>query len=111
MTTQLILLPFFKRGRAAALLPALLLPGCNLAPKYQPPKTALPAEFKTQSPWRTAKPGDDQPRGEWWRHFADTRLGQLMQEAETASPTLEVARQRVVVAKARARADKAGLFP
>lgn len=111
MTTQLILLPFFRRGRAAALLPALLLPGCNLAPKYQPPETALPTEFKTQGPWRTAKPGDDQPRGEWWRHFADARLGQLMQEAEKASPTLEVARQRVVVAKAQARADKAGLFP
>lgn len=89
----------------------VILSGCNLAPRYFTPKPELPAEFKTEGPWRTAKPSDADARGDWWRLFNDARLSQLMREAEGASPTLEIARQRVVEARAQARADKAGLFP
>lgn len=89
----------------------LLLLGCNVAPKYFAPKSDLPTEFKTQGPWHTARPSDAEARGDWWRLFGDARLAQLMQEAEAASPTLDVARNRVSEARALARADKAGLFP
>jgi hypothetical protein len=40
----------------------LLLPSCNLAPKYLVPQPKLPTEFKTSGPWRTAKPRDDATR-------------------------------------------------
>ena len=95
------------------LVPAglLLMTGCNLAPKYQAPAPELPAEFKTRGPWRTAKPQDALARGDWWRLLGDAKLSDLMREAESASPTLEIARQRLVEAKAEARADRAGLFP
>lgn len=101
------------RRTVFAFLPSacLLLVGCNVAPKYFAPKSDLPTEFKTQGPWRTARPSDAEARGDWWRFFGDARLSQLMQEAETASPTLDVARHRVTEARALARADKAGLFP
>lgn len=89
----------------------LLGTGCNLAPKYFAPEPDLPVTFKTQGPWRTAKPSDAAPRGEWWRVFGDARLGKLLREADAASPTLELARQRVLEARALARADRAGLFP
>lgn len=89
----------------------LLLSGCNLAPKYLGPKNDLPTEFKTEGPWRTAKPSDDQDRGSWWSAFGDSRLAGLMKQAENGSPTLEAALHRVDEARALARADSAGLFP
>nr|WP_294381626.1 efflux RND transporter permease subunit [Prosthecobacter sp.] len=89
----------------------LLLPSCNLAPKYLKPKPELPKEFKTSGPWRTARPKDEASRGEWWRLFGDARLDALMKQAHAGSPTLELAMHRVTEARALARADRAGLFP
>ncbi|MFN0079569.1 MAG: efflux RND transporter permease subunit [Prosthecobacter sp.] len=89
----------------------MLLPSCNLAPKFLIPKPKLPTEFKTTGPWRTAKPRDEASRGNWWSLFGDARLNALMQQAQTGSPTLELAAHRVTEAKALARADRANLFP
>jgi len=88
-----------------------VIPCCNFAPKYLTPKPALPAEFKTDGPWRTARPRDEEDRGSWWTLFADARLNALMKKAEAGSPTLEIAFHRVTEAKALARADRANLFP
>lgn len=88
-----------------------VIPSCNLAPKLRKPEVALPAEFKTSGPWRTAKPRDESSRGNWWGLFGDARLNALMQQAEKGSPTLELAMHRVTEARALARADRAGLFP
>ena len=87
------------------------LASCNLAPKMGKPAPALPVEFKTQGPWAVARPRDEEPRGDWWRLFGDARLSALMQEAEKNSPSLELARQRVLEARATARASRSGLFP
>jgi multidrug efflux system outer membrane protein len=94
-------------------LPIILLvaQGCNLAPKSTMPDLKLPVEFKTQGPWKVAQPKDHETRGNWWRLFGDAKLNELMAEAEGASPTLEIARQRVQEARALARADRAGLLP
>lgn len=104
---------FLNPRGALALLHSscFLLTGCNVAPKYFAPKPELPTEFQTQGPWRTARPADGAERGDWWQFYGDARLNQLMQDAEAASPTLDVARHRVTEARALARADKAGLFP
>lgn len=110
--TNLKTRPHLRSLRFGLLTTSLaLLSSCNLAPKYLAPSLDLPTEFNTEGPWRTAKPADGEARGDWWRYFADAKLGELMREAETASPTLEMARQRVLEARAQARADKAGLFP
>jgi multidrug efflux pump len=89
----------------------LLLPSCNLAPKYFAPKPNLPTEFKTTGPWRTATPRDGANRGDWWGSFGDAKLNALMKQARAGSPTLELAMHRVTEAQALARADRAGLFP
>lgn len=94
-----------------ALSALILLAGCNLAPKHLVPKPDLPAEFKTQGPWRTARPRDDASRGPWWSLFGDSRLNAMMKQAAAGSPTLELAMHRVTEAKALARADRANLFP
>jgi len=88
-----------------------LLTACNVAPKYLAPSPKLPASFKTSGPWRTAKPSDHEHRGAWWSAFSDSRLSELMKQAEAANPTLEAALHRVEEAKATARADSAELFP
>lgn len=104
-----------KNGKLAlipvVLLALLILPSCNLAPKFLKPEVKLPTEFKTSGPWRTARPQDDANRGDWWSLFADSRLNALMKQAQANSPTLELAAHRVTEAKALARADRAGLFP
>lgn len=85
--------------------------GCNLAPKYAKPQVDLPEKFATSGPWRTASPRDGESRGNWWSLFGDAALSGLMKQAETGSPSLEIAVQRVAEAQAVARADRAGLFP
>lgn len=98
--------------KSTAFLPILLLlPACNLAPKFLLPKPDLPTEFKTDGPWRTARPSDDAERGNWWTLFKDARLNNLMKQAEAGSPTLQLAMSRVTEAQALARADRANLFP
>lgn len=87
------------------------LAGCNLAPKPLTPEVPLPSGFKTDGPWRTARPRDDATRGNWWSSFGDARLGQLMRDAQANNPNLELAMHRVTEARALARADSAGLFP
>lgn len=98
--------------KRTALLPILfLLPACNLAPTFLVPKPDLPTEFKTDGPWRTARPRDEAARGQWWTLFKDPRLNSLMKQAEAGSPTLQLALSRVTEAQALARADRANLFP
>lgn len=89
----------------------LILPGCNLAPKYDPPKVALPAQFKTSGPWREAKPRDADPRGSWWRLFGDGRLNALMERAEADSPSLSAVMHKVEEARALVRSESADLLP
>jgi len=93
------------------ILSAAALAACNVAPTYEKPSTKLPPEFKTSGIWRMAKPSDAKARGDWWRAFGDSRLSDLMKQAEAANASLEVAKHRVEEAKAIARADTSGLFP
>jgi len=92
-------------------LSAAALAACNVAPKYEKPLTKLPAEFKTSGIWRMAKPSDAKARGDWRRAFGDSRLNDLMKQAEAANASLAVAKHRVEEAKAIARADTSGLSP
>ena len=89
----------------------VIVPSCNVAPKYEPPQVALPPHFKTSGPWREAKPRDKESRGTWWRLFGDARLTALMQRAEANNPSLEAVMHQVDEARALARADRADLLP
>jgi len=112
---------------AAPLLAALLLSACA-APEFRQPQVDVPAAFREQqtsaasagadevrrapdgTTWKTARPAEAQPRGEWWRSFHDTPLDALMAEATAANQTLTVAASRVKQARAIAgiaQADRA----
>lgn len=99
----------FKQASKLGL--CLALTGCNLAPKYLSPKPVLPGEFKTSGVWKTGQPAADRARGEWWKLFGQSRLNELINQAEKANVSLELAAYQVAEARALAKADRAGLFP
>ena len=47
-------------GRLSLLSAALLLGACAVGPDYERPNTAVSAQFKEASGWKTAAPSDQQ---------------------------------------------------
>lgn len=97
--------------RVACGMTLALLGGCDLAPVYRPPQTALPEHYQSVSPFVAASPQDQLLHGPWWQMFRNTQLDQLETQLDASNPDLQAAEQswtqaRDVVAQARA-----GLFP
>lgn len=57
---------------------AATLAGCAVGPDYVTPPIDVPATYKEDSLWKTAKPADEYPRGAWWSVFKDPELDRLM---------------------------------
>jgi NodT family efflux transporter outer membrane factor (OMF) lipoprotein len=87
---------------------ALLIGGCDLAPKFQVPAVALSARYK-----EAPGPGDAalDPNGQWWRTFRDRKLDGLEAEVDVANPDLAAALAANDRARAYASAAEAGLYP
>ena len=95
-------LKHFLRG---ALLP-LVLSGCALAP---PAKVALPAPAQWQAP--LPHNGSLTDITNWWRQQGDPLLVQLIDSAQTASPTIAQAGTRIAASRAQRVAASAALLP
>jgi outer membrane protein, multidrug efflux system len=80
--------------RAAALASAALAAACSTMPNERPEPGVLP------SAWRDAPIGADVALTDWWRGFDDPALNQLVAEALTNGPTVQIAASRVVEARA-----------
>ena len=81
------------RLKRSALLLALALQGCSLAPTYKTPDLQLPEHYREQSsdgPWHSAQPAD-QLSPQWWRVYQDERLNSLQQQLLKANPDLAAA--------------------
>lgn len=96
-----------------AVLMALALQGCSLAPTYHTPSTPLPATYHedtAEGPWKAAQPADHlQPQ--WWVVFNDPTLNQLQQRLLSANPNLAAALAHYEAAVAYAGQIRGGLFP
>jgi outer membrane protein TolC len=76
-----------KTNLAAPLLSltAIALTGCMVGPNYVKPSTPMAPAFKEEAPnasqandgWKLAQPGDQTPRGNWWKIYADPQLNAL----------------------------------
>ena len=102
--------PTLKRG---AVLLALALQGCSLAPSYTPPTLNLPQHYREATrdgPWHSAQPAD-QLTPQWWREYHSERLNGLQQRLQTANPDLAAALAHYDAAQAYASQLHAGLFP
>lgn len=98
---------------ALALLIAMTLQGCSLAPLYKKPDVALPEHYKEQSrigPWHTAQPADQRPT-QWWLRYQEPRLNDLQQQLLQANPDLAAALAHYDAAQAYASQLHGGLFP
>lgn len=79
-------------GVRLAVLSAVLLSGCDLAPVYGPPHLLLPDSYQGTSPFQVAHPEAElSSRGDWWVLFGDPELNELENELQHANPTLEAA--------------------
>src|SRR5262245_52936356 len=83
----------------------LLLIGCRVGPEYEPPCTEIPEG------WKGVTRSDEVEVDEWLEVFEDERLSELEQQAVENSPTLYIALERVVEARALAGVVGANLYP
>ena len=92
---------------------ALILAGCATAPEIDPQSIpATPAAFKEgDGRWTRVAPAEAQPRGEWWKAFADPVLDDLVARAERSNTDLQVAAARLAQGRALVRAADAERLP
>ena len=102
--------------RNLAMLLAVLVAGCSLAPAFEQPAVDTPPQWKELTPaergsWKTAQPAEAEPRGEWWKVFGDPTLDQLEADAIAANQSLKAAAARVTQARALVGVAKADRIP
>jgi multidrug efflux system outer membrane protein len=97
----------------APLLAALVLAGCATVPDIDPGALpATPAAFKEgDGRWTAVRPADSQPRGEWWKAFADPVLDRLVELAAQNNTSITVAAARLAQARALLQSNVANQWP
>lgn len=108
-----------SRGVGVAAL--LLAGGCNVGPRYEPPKVAAPADFKEDAPsvyaslplgtWRPARPQAAVLKGPWWTVFREGELDALEAELEVGNQRIAMAFESFMAARAQVDQARAGYFP
>jgi multidrug efflux system outer membrane protein len=91
----------------AAVAVPLWLAGCAASAPVPPPATTAPPQ------WYGALPhgGTLEDLTRWWQQFDDPLLVQLIESAQTSSPTVATARSRIEQARATRAAARASLLP
>jgi NodT family efflux transporter outer membrane factor (OMF) lipoprotein len=100
-------------------LPALLLAGCMVGPKYAKPTAPTAPAFKEQPPdsfkesagWQAAQPEDQMARGHWWEIFGDPELNRLEEQVTSSNQDLKVAEARLRESRAMIRFNRSYLAP
>ncbi|MES2957536.1 MAG: TolC family protein, partial [Pseudomonadota bacterium] len=104
-----------RRGRLALLplLAALVLAACASVPT--PNAAALPtipAAFKEgEGHWTVAPPAEAQPRGAWWKAFADPVLDDLAERSGRDNTSIAQSAARLAQARALLRSTDADRLP
>jgi NodT family efflux transporter outer membrane factor (OMF) lipoprotein len=107
------------RFTSSLLLSALLTTGCMVGPRYVQPSAPTAPEFKEQPPesykesdgWKTAQPGDQNLRGDWWKIFDDPQLNSLEDELTASNQDLKVAEARLRESRAQIGFNRSFLAP
>lgn len=94
-----------------ALLLALALAGCSLAPPLNLPDVAVAPNYKEQAPWTVAAPADRLPRDAWWSLYDEAGLDRLQQQLVANSPDLAAALAHYEQARAAGAQTRSALFP
>lgn len=99
--------PIHIYATASFALLLLLCNSCNVGPEYVPPEVEVPSQWKAVA----SEPKEIYIVDYWWEVFNDDTLNQLEQDAVANNPSLYVAVERVMEARALAGVRKAALFP
>ncbi len=107
--------------RARLLTAAVLLAvgGCNLAPRYEPPKPQKSEGYKEAVPggdgaaqgWKLAEPQDAAIRNNWWEVYQDPKLNELEERVAISNQTIAAAEANYRAAHALVLEAQAALFP
>jgi multidrug efflux system outer membrane protein len=99
--------------KLTTLLLTLILAGCASAPPIDTSSLpATPATFKEgDGKWTLATPAEAQPRGTWWKPFADPTLDSLVERADRNNTSIAVAAGHLAEARALAQSTRADQFP
>ena len=113
-----------RRMQALALLaiPAGLLTGCLVGPKYHVPasvaQTAPPAAYKeSPSPsqeagdWKVAQPQDAMLRGKWWEIYGDAELNALEERLNIDNQNIKIFFENFMEARTLIAQARSQLYP
>jgi NodT family efflux transporter outer membrane factor (OMF) lipoprotein len=104
---------------AAIFCGALLLQGCDVAPKYNKPVVQAPASFKEVTPddlqkmdgWKVAEPKDTALHGKWWEVFNDPELNTLEEQVSTSNQSVAASFANFMAARAIVRQARSQYYP
>lgn len=96
-----------------------VLAGCDLAPRYEVPKTDVSGGFKEATPnptgdargWKVAEPSDSVLRGNWWSLYKDPELDELEERVAASNQTVAAAEANYRAAHALLAQAQSSLFP
>src|ERR1700743_381490 len=97
----------------------ILLAGCMVGPNYVKPSTSMAPAFQEQPSapsqasdgWKLAQPGDQTPRGNWWKIYGDSQLNALEAQIDSANQTLKIAEANYREARAAIRFNRSAEAP
>jgi NodT family efflux transporter outer membrane factor (OMF) lipoprotein len=102
----------------ASLIALAGLAGCNLAPHYERPKSAVVDGFKEAVPtdqrfegWTPAEPKDSEIPNNWWEVYRDPDLNDLEGRVAVSNQTVAAAEANYRAARALVVAAQAAFFP
>jgi NodT family efflux transporter outer membrane factor (OMF) lipoprotein len=105
----------------AVILICVLLAGCVVGPKYNPPAVPPPPAFKEALPsayngalpgaWQPASPQDAALKGKWWEIFNEPELNALEEQLNIDNQNIAQFFQNFMAARALVNEARAGLFP
>ena len=109
------------KAAASILIGLMLLSGCTVGPKYNPPappaapafKEAAPAAYSQAPPgtWAPAQPQDGALKGKWWEIFKEPELNALEEQLNIDNQNIAQYFQNFMAARAQVGEARAGLFP
>ena len=106
------------RAAFAAACLALVLAGCNVGPRYNPPVPTAPAvykespgQFKETDGWKVASPQDSALRGNWWEIYNDAELNDLEQQLNINNLNIRESFESFMEARSLVRQARAQYFP
>jgi len=113
-----------KRSIALGIFPALallVLGGCTIGPKYNPPVAPAPPAFKESSPtaytntlpgaWQPARPQDAELKGKWWEMFHEPELNALEEQLNINNQNIAQYFQNFMAARAQVNEVRSQYFP